>query len=172
MNHPAGFPLLRIQLHFLLAVESGRQLQSLLCWYSSPCSSLYIFTASRKRSWDIQDSGICCFNAFSVKLLAHPSSQQQQMGLQAAMPVHHHKGALQQRLAVTLGNTPKMLCSRFDELLCVRGNIGDTDDGIVTRSVMYLFDQMQKANSGCKYTFRFATATAKHQDSIPAHVLH
>ena len=31
---------------------------------------------------------------------------------------------------------------------------GDTDDGIVTRSVMHLFDQMQKATSGCKYTFR------------------
>ena len=47
------------------------------------------------------------------------------------------------------------------DLLCLHVNVGDTDDGIVTRSVMYLFDQMQKANSGCKYTFRSATATAK-----------
>ncbi len=38
---------------------------------------------------------------------------------------------------------------------------GDTDDGIVTRSVMYLFDQMQKANSGCKYTFR-SESTRQH----------
>jgi len=39
---------------------------------------------------------------------------------------------------------------------------GDTDDGIVTRSVMYLFDQMQKANSGCKYTFR-SVSTCQHR---------
>lgn len=54
--------------------------------------------------------------------------------------------------------------------VCVYGHIGDTDDGIVTRSVMYLFDQMQKANSGCKYTFRWASATAQHEVSITAHV--
>ena len=39
---------------------------------------------------------------------------------------------------------------------------GDTDDGIVTRSVMYLFDQMQKATSGCKYTFRSESTQQPH----------
>ncbi|DBA73314.1 TPA: hypothetical protein ACH3X1_011366 [Trebouxia sp. C0004] len=44
--------------------------------------------------------------------------------------------------------------SGHEDIIDSDGYAGDTDDGIVTRSVMYLFDQMQKANSGCKYTFR------------------
>ena len=31
---------------------------------------------------------------------------------------------------------------------------GDTDDGIVTRAVMYLYEQMQRQSSECQYTFR------------------
>ncbi|KAL0045664.1 hypothetical protein WJX82_001027 [Trebouxia sp. C0006] len=44
--------------------------------------------------------------------------------------------------------------SGHEDIIDSDGYAGDTDDGIVTRSVMYLFDQMQKATSGCKYTFR------------------
>ncbi|KAK9804731.1 hypothetical protein WJX72_002675 [[Myrmecia] bisecta] len=31
---------------------------------------------------------------------------------------------------------------------------GDTDDGIVTRAVLYLFEQIQKRNNGCKYSLK------------------
>lgn len=44
---------------------------------------------------------------------------------------------------------------------------GDTDDGIVTRSVMYLFDQMQKATSGCKYTFRSESTRQCRMSTLP-----
>ena len=39
---------------------------------------------------------------------------------------------------------------------------GDTDDGIVTRAVMYLYEQMQRQSSECQYTFRSAAGGGAH----------
>jgi hypothetical protein len=39
---------------------------------------------------------------------------------------------------------------------------GDSDDGIVTRSVLYLFDQIAKAPHGCKYTMKYVPFLLHH----------
>lgn len=49
---------------------------------------------------------------------------------------------------------------------------GDTDDGIVTRAVMYLYEQMQRQSSECQYTFRSAAAGRAHSGKACSHLSH
>lgn len=64
-------------------------------------------------------------------------------------------GAFQSMSTVIV--TCSSLCQAALCLYWVVMNAGDTDDGIVTRSVMYLYEQMQRNAPGCRYTFRQAT---------------